>query len=1290
MSNTIEVTTEGDTIITVTPEGDVTVGVAYNPVAGPANNTNIGITRTNAAVTVTSSTGNDGTILAADATNAGVFTAANFTKLAGIEAGADVTDLTNVGAALTTAAAKNTIVDADLVNIQDSAASFAPKTTLWSLVKSTLKTYFDTLYPSGSGTVTGTNTGDQSIFKNVAVAGQSTVVADTTNDTLTLVAGPNITITTNALTDTVTITAPGGSGDVVGPASATNGAFALFDTTTGKLLKNGSVPGGAATLNVGTSAGTVAAGDDSRFTNARTPTAHASTHVTGGADAIQSATAAQNGLATSTQITKLDGIEAGADVTDATNVSAAGAVMKTLADAKGDLFVATAADTVTRLPIGVSNGQVLTVDSAETTGVKWVTPASSGGDVVGPASSTDNAFARFDSTTGKLLQNSTATLNDVGLAALDGVQFSATPTSTVGTAKAVWDTTDSCLSVGLNASVNALVGVDSHVQVYNDSASTMTVMQVVRQSGSSGTRLKVALALANTDATSATTIGVVAQSIASNSQGFIQTAGLLRGVNTNDFEQGDVLWLSATTAGLITNVKPTAPNHGVRIGYCIKKAGGAGIILIDILNGFELDELHDVKITAPIVNNSFLAYNATLSVWENKVDVPASQLTGTIDNARLAANITGRTSFSATDGSTRESSLGATGLYFTDNDSGQLVSIETPATGSQIFLTWPSATGVLLTNNSSLPAANLTGTIDAARLPSTLTSALTLPNVIFSGLSLTGAQATNTINLSTTWQTTGNPTLIYGRVTNTASGSTANLIDLGTVAGGSLFKVDKSGVSTFTNDVFGTVFYCRQSNQSVCGMNNTDGAGPLIHANQNGKIGFFSGTSFGGNVDAFFTRAAAATIQLGANNATTPTAQTIKAHNVATGVGANLILSGGTGSSANGNVSITGNAVISGLSLTLAQATNTLDLSTTWNTTGNPTLIYGRVTNTASGTTANLLDLGTVAGGSLLKIDKAGTIISGGVQQVLTSSSSFCKIVGANWLFANAANPGSQYFYVQPGQITISQANGTLATTLNSAAAATLQLGANAASAVNQTIKAHDVTSGAGANLILSGGTGSSGNPNGKIVVTSDIQQTTAARTVRLTISGTQSFPHSDFSFPSNGIFRAAEVSIIGTNDIFFQGLPATTAGFTILESWAGAGLVLQTGNAATPISFRTNRVERMRFFGSGGLFVGATPTDPGANNLAVQGSATIGGGTAVAKLKHGTATLSAGTVTVSDTDIVAGSRIFVNRQTDGGTVGDSYSVTLNAGTSFTITSKTANMTVALDTSTVSYLIINP
>jgi fibronectin-binding autotransporter adhesin len=58
---------------------------------------------------------------------------------------------------------------------------------------------------TSTGTLTNTDRGSsQSIFKNVAVSGQSTVVADNNNDTLTLVASGGMTITTNASTDTIT------------------------------------------------------------------------------------------------------------------------------------------------------------------------------------------------------------------------------------------------------------------------------------------------------------------------------------------------------------------------------------------------------------------------------------------------------------------------------------------------------------------------------------------------------------------------------------------------------------------------------------------------------------------------------------------------------------------------------------------------------------------------------------------------------------------------------------------------------------------------------------------------------------------------------------------------------------------------------------------------------------------------------------------------------------------------------------------------------------------------------
>jgi hypothetical protein len=56
--------------------------------------------------------------------------------------------------------------------------------------------------------------------------------------------------------------------------------------------------------------------------------------------------------------------------------------MATAIDAKGDLIVGTGADTFSRLAVGATAGHVLTVDSAEATGMKW---AAAGGGSSGPA-----------------------------------------------------------------------------------------------------------------------------------------------------------------------------------------------------------------------------------------------------------------------------------------------------------------------------------------------------------------------------------------------------------------------------------------------------------------------------------------------------------------------------------------------------------------------------------------------------------------------------------------------------------------------------------------------------------------------------------------------------------------------------------------------------------------------------------------------------------------------------------------------------------------------------------------
>lgn len=74
-----------------------------------------------------------------------------------------------------------------------------------------------------------------------------------------------------------------GTGDTVAVLHGGTGATTAGDARTNLGL------GDAATKNVGTTTGTVAAGNDSRLSDARTPTAHKTSHATGGSDALTAA-----------------------------------------------------------------------------------------------------------------------------------------------------------------------------------------------------------------------------------------------------------------------------------------------------------------------------------------------------------------------------------------------------------------------------------------------------------------------------------------------------------------------------------------------------------------------------------------------------------------------------------------------------------------------------------------------------------------------------------------------------------------------------------------------------------------------------------------------------------------------------------------------------------------------------------------------------------------------------------------------------------------------------------------
>jgi hypothetical protein len=90
------------------------------------------------------------------------------------------------------------------------------------------------------------------------------------------------------------------------------------------------------------------------------------------------------------------------------------------------------------------------------------------------------------------------------------------------------------------------------------------------------------LAKADSVANSETAFGIVAEDIADSSNGFVAINGIIHGLNTNAFTEGDILYLSPTVAGAITNVKPASPNYIVVIGYVAKKSAVDGHILLHV------------------------------------------------------------------------------------------------------------------------------------------------------------------------------------------------------------------------------------------------------------------------------------------------------------------------------------------------------------------------------------------------------------------------------------------------------------------------------------------------------------------------------------------------------------------------------------------------------------------------------------------------------------------------------------------------------------------------------------
>lgn len=201
---------------------------------------------------------------------------------------------------------------------------------------------------------------------------------------------------------------------------------------------------------------------------------------------------------------------------------------------------------------------------------------------------------------------------------LESIDFATTPTAADATGRLHWDNDEGSLVLTLKGgNITIPLGQEVTTLIYNAEATTLNKGEVVYAFGASGQRVSVKRAVNTADSTSAQTLGVVAESIASGTEGFVMVQGMVRGLDTSTYTQGDALYLGAT-AGTFTKTKPYAPNHLVYVGFVVKVNASSGEIFVKAQNGYELDEIHDVQITSK-TNKDMLMYESSSGLWKNNI-----------------------------------------------------------------------------------------------------------------------------------------------------------------------------------------------------------------------------------------------------------------------------------------------------------------------------------------------------------------------------------------------------------------------------------------------------------------------------------------------------------------------------------------------------------------------------------------------------------------------------------------------------------------------------------------------
>lgn len=143
-----------------------------------------------------------------------------------------------------------------------------------------------------------------------------------------------------------------------------------------------------------------------------------------------------------------------------------------------------------------------------------------------------------------------------------------------------WNATEETVDITMGDGVVQQVGFETYMRVKNDTGSQINNGEVVGFVGVNG-EIKVAPYIANNTANELFFVGVATHDMPDQDIGPVTLYGKVRGLDTTGpgaetWSVGDILYASPTTAGLLTNVRPTAPNGVIVI---------AAVLTVDATNG---------------------------------------------------------------------------------------------------------------------------------------------------------------------------------------------------------------------------------------------------------------------------------------------------------------------------------------------------------------------------------------------------------------------------------------------------------------------------------------------------------------------------------------------------------------------------------------------------------------------------------------------------------------------------------------------------------------------------------